>query len=77
MCQSYRGACFSQRNVYKWAKYEFTVMGLSEKDMEWKDTGSLVNKKFLTLWLEKNVILTVFWDMKEPITIDFLQKVQL
>ena len=35
--------------------------------MEWEDTGSPVRKK---LWVQ----LIVFWDIKEPITIDFLEK---
>ena len=41
-----------------------------DKMMEWKYTDCLVKKKFWSQWLIKKVMLTVFWDMKGPITID-------
>ena len=31
-------------------------------------------KKFWSQWSIKKVRLPIFWDMKEPITIDFLEK---
>ena len=43
--------------------------------MEWKHTDSPVKKKrFQVQWSVKKVMLTVFWDMKGRITIDFLEK---
>ena len=42
--------------------------------MEWKHRDSLVNKKFWVQQSLKKVMLTVFWDMKGPITVDFLEK---
>ena len=42
------------------------------QSMEWKHP--LVKKKFNTKWSVKKVMLTVFLDMKGPITIDFLEK---
>ena len=41
--------------------------------MEEKQTDSLV-KKLQVLQSVKKVLLTVFWDMKGPITIDFIEK---
>ena len=42
--------------------------------MEWKHTDSPVKKKFWVQQLVKKVILTVFRDMKGPITINFPEK---
>ena len=44
------------------------------ESMEWKYTDSSVKKKFQAQCSVKKVILTVFSDMKRPITIDFLVK---
>ena len=41
---------------------------------EWKHTDSPVKNKFCTQQSVKKVMLTVFWYMKGPITIDFLEK---
>ena len=46
---------------------------LFEKFMEWKHTDSLVMKRFQTQRSVKKVRLTVLWDVKEPITIDFFE----
>ena len=32
ICDVYEGACFSQKNVYKWAKHGLTITILSQKD---------------------------------------------
>ena len=42
--------------------------------MEWKHAKSLLKEKLQAPWSAKKVILTVFWGMKGPITIDFLEK---
>ena len=79
MCHVYIEPWFNKKNVYKWAKHRFAPISLSQKDslMEWKNTDSPVKKKFGAQLSLKKVILTVFWDMKGPITIDFLKSVQL
>ena len=41
---------------------------------EWQYTDSPVKKKFQEQEFEKGVMLRVSWDIKEPITIDFLKK---
>ena len=50
------------------------VPNLKGQSMEWKHTDSPIKKKFQAQWSVKEVMLTVFWCMKEPITIDFLEK---
>ena len=42
--------------------------------MEWIHTDSQVKNEFLAQPSVKKVMMTVFWDMKWPITIDFLEK---
>ena len=42
--------------------------------MECKLIDSLVKKRLWALRSVKKVMLTVIWDMKRPITIDFLEK---
>ena len=42
--------------------------------MEWKHTYFLVKKKFMAQQLVKKVLLTVFYYMKRPITIDFYEE---
>ena len=42
--------------------------------MEWKHTDFPVKKKFWAQQSGKKMMLTVFWNMKEPITIDFREK---
>ena len=32
ICDVYEEACFNQKNVYKWANHEFTIMRLTQKD---------------------------------------------
>ena len=46
---------------------------LKRQSLESKYTNYLMKKKFVQQSV-KNVILTVFWDMKQPITINFLEK---
>ena len=31
----YKEACFSKKNVYKWAKHDFSAINLSQKDSPW------------------------------------------
>ena len=42
--------------------------------MVWKYTDSPLKKKFRKQRSVKKVTLILFWDMKEPIAIDFLEK---
>ena len=42
--------------------------------MEWKHTDTSVKKKILVKQSIKKIMLTVFWDMKRLITIDFFDK---
>ena len=58
---------FLAKNIYNWAKHEFATMSLCRKDIPLK-------KKLRAQHLVNNVTLTVFLDMKGPITIDFLEK---
>ena len=39
-----------------------------------KHTDSPVKQMFLVQWSVKKGMLTIFWDMKVPITIDYLEK---
>ena len=50
---------------------------IKRQSMEWKYTDSLRKKKFWVQQSVKKVILTVFWDIKGFITIDFFEKVRL
>ena len=43
------------------------------QSMEWKHTDSPVKEKFWAQWSLERVKLTVFWDMKGPMIIDFLE----
>ena len=69
MYDMYGEVCFSQKNVYKWAKH-----GSKRWSMEWKRTDPLVKKKYRARKSVKNLMLTVFCDIKGPIRIDFLEK---
>ena len=53
---------FESKNVSDWAKHGFSPTSLSG------NTLTLVKKKFRMLWSVMKVILTVFWDIKGPIT---------
>lgn len=44
------------------------------QSMEWKHVQSPTKKKFKSQRAVGKVMLTVFWDMKGPVTIDFLQR---
>ena len=41
--------------------------------MKWKHIDSVVKKKFLAQSSAKKVVLTVFCDLKEPVTTDFFE----
>ena len=47
---------------------------LKRQYMEWKHMDSLVKKRLQAQQSVKKVMLTVFLDMKKPITIDFIEK---
>ena len=64
MCNVYRKAFFSKVNIHKYTKYDFATSSRGQND-------SLVKKKFQAQWSVKKVMLAVFWDIKEPIIIDF------
>ena len=71
---------FFPQYIYKWAKQGFATKTWNQKDsqsIEWKNTDSLVRKNFLAEKSLKKVMLALFRDMKGPITIDFLEKVQM
>ena len=64
---------FVKKNPYKWAKL-WLKPGLKRQLMEWKHIDFPVNKKFQAQHSVKKMMLTVFWDIKGPITIIFLKK---
>ena len=52
---------FSTKNAYKWAKYEFVTMWLSQKDSLWcENTDSPIKKKFWMQQSVKKVMLKIF-----------------
>ena len=69
-------AILVKKNVYMWAKHKFVMRSLSGKDIPWigKSLTFQQIKKFHVQWSIKKVLLTIFWDMKGPVTIDFLEK---
>ena len=62
MCKENHNFC--PKDVYECAKYGFVIMSLT----------SPVNKKSRMQQSVKKVMLTVCWDMKVPITINFREK---
>ena len=53
-------------------------MGLPEskrQSMEWKHTDSSVNKMFRAQLSVTKIMLTILWDRKRSIIVDFLEKV--
>ena len=64
----YEEAYFSQKIFIN----GFATRNLSGKDRPWSEFP--VKEKFWMQLLVKEVMLTVFWNMKGPITIDFLEK---
>ena len=75
MYDTYREACLS-KNKKKKAKLGFAIKIFSRKTVQDSGNtfGSSVNKKFRAQQSIKEVMLIVFWDMKQLITIDFLEK---
>ena len=65
-----------KNNVYKFTKHRFATTSLSWKDSQLSEnTLSLrKRKKFLVPQSVKKIMLTVFWQMKGSMTIDFLIK---
>ena len=75
MCDVHEEASFSEKNVYNWVKNEFDTMRLSWKDNLWSENILIsVKKKIQAQQSVKKVILTVLYEMKGSITIDFLEK---
>ena len=73
MCDVYEETCFSQKMFINELNVGLPLQAWVERQfMEWKHTGTLV--KFWVQWSVKKVMLTVFWDMKRLIPIDFLEK---
>ena len=71
----YGEGCFDQKYIYTWAKHRFTTTNFSQKDSQQSERiDSLVKKKIQTQGSVKKVVLIVFWNMKGPINIDFLEK---
>ena len=44
-----------------------------QMSMKWKNIDSPEKKMFWAQWLVKKVMLTVLWNMKETITMDFFK----
>ena len=66
---------FKSKNVYTWAKYGFAII-IQKDSLQSKNTNTAVKKKSRGGGQQsvKKVIQTVFWDMKGPVIIDFLEK---
>ena len=54
-------------------KYVFYEFESRRQSMERKDTDSPVKKKFRAQQSVKKIMMAVFWDMKGPVIIDFLE----
>ena len=77
----YKETCFrkqkEKKEVNQWAKHGFATRACIElKQFKERRRQRLSGKKktFHVLWSVKKVMLTVFCDMKRPITIDYLEK---
>ena len=55
-----------------WVCHEEPVS--KRQTMKWKQTDSLVKKKFQAQGSVKKIMLIVFWDMKGSISIELLEK---
>ena len=76
MCDVNWGACFSQKiitNGLTWVCH-FKPESKKRKSIEWKHIGSSEKNKSWVPLSAKKVMLTIFWDMKGPIIIDFFEK---
>ena len=65
---------FSSKNLYKWALPGFTTLSLIEKDSQW--SKNILTHQFQAQQSVKKVMLIIFWDIKESITINFMKEVQ-
>ena len=67
ICDEYWEACFSQKNLYKLAKDKFGITSLSRKDSTFRKMHWISGKEnVLGAVVSKKIILTVFWDTKDP-----------
>ena len=74
-CDVYRETSFSQKIFTNELNMVLPLQAwIKRQCMEWKRTDFPENKRFRVLYSVKLVILTVFWNMKGPITIVFLEK---
>ena len=60
---------FCLKNLYEWVKH-----GSKRQSTKWNHTDFPVKKKFWAQLSLKKVMLTVFWEMKGLMIIDFLEK---
>ena len=56
-----------KKKLYKTPKQP----ALKRQFTEWKCSDFPVKKKYLVQWSVKKVMLIVFWEIKEPVNIDF------
>ena len=76
MCDVYREACFSFKKSLQTGKtLGFLLRSFVEKTVHAGETHRLSGKKkFPMQQLVKKIILTIFLDLKELFTTDFLEK---
>ena len=75
MCEVYWEACFSWKNLYKWAKHGFSTISRNQKIFHVEETHWLSGKKKFLLKMSVNkVMLAVFWDTKGPILISLTKE---
>ena len=74
MCNGYGKACFNHKLLTKRLNICLPLWAWVKKTIHGVETYSLIMKKFQLPQSVKKVMLTVFWEMKGPATIDFLQK---
>ena len=76
MWNLYGEKCFCQKTIKNGLNKGFShnESELKRQSMLRKHTDFFGKKKFRAQQSVKKVMLTVFWDMKGPITIDFLEK---
>ena len=66
----------NKESITNWLNVGFSLH-VWVKFMGWKLTDSSLKEKFRVHWPVKKVMLKVFWGMKWPTTIDFLEKGQI
>ena len=74
MLDVYGEACFSLKYLSNGLNFGLPQLARIEKTVHRIEIHSLVKKMFWVQQSVKKILLTVFWGMKGPLTIDFLQK---